>query len=122
MFDGVTFRRVSAEFGLLFTCIFFASVLCHHDIFSFGASVCLCCYNGKTYTLNETVYSHVSGTKCGEAVCGPNGQIIKTLTSCRTPPTPAQGTRLIRDLVVILWKSTMVIRFVHPGKRFLQHV
>ncbi|OWK58541.1 Mucin-5B [Lonchura striata] len=68
--------------------------LCAED-----SKVCLCCYNGKTYTLNETVYSHVYGTKCSEAVCGPNGQIIKTLTHCGTPSTPAQGTRLIRRLV-----------------------
>ncbi|NXP41063.1 MUC5B protein, partial [Leiothrix lutea] len=59
--------------------------LCAED-----SKVCLCCYNGKTYTLNETVYSHVYGTECGEAVCGPNGQIIKTVIPCRTPSTPAQ--------------------------------
>lgn len=116
MVDVVSFRRVNAGFGLFFTCIYIASVFCCHGIFSFGASVCLCCYNGKTYTLNETVYSHMYGTECGEAVCGPDGQIIKTLTPCRTPSTPAQGTRLIRGLVVILCKSIMVIRFIHPKK------
>ncbi|KAJ7411355.1 hypothetical protein BTVI_50229 [Pitangus sulphuratus] len=56
--------------------------LCTED-----SKVCLCCYNGKTYTLNETVY----GMECGEAVCGPNGEIIKTLRTCRTSSTPAQG-------------------------------
>ncbi|NWZ60204.1 MUC5B protein, partial [Haliaeetus albicilla] len=65
-------------------------VTCYHDICSLGASDCLCCYNGKTYTLNETVYSQVHGTECSDAVCGPDGEIIKTLIPCSIPSTLAQ--------------------------------
>lgn len=102
MFNDMSYRRVNPEFGVLFICMYITSIPCYHGICSFGVSDCLCCYNGKTYTLNETVYSQVYGTECGDAVCGPNGEIIKTLIPCRTPSTAAQGTRLRRVLVVVL--------------------
>lgn len=102
MLDDMSYRRVNPELGFIFICIYVTRVPYYRGICSFGVSDCLCCYNGKTYTLNETIYSHVYGTECGDAVCGPNGEIIKTLIPCRTPSTPAQGTRFIRGLVVVL--------------------
>uniref|UniRef100_A0A8C4YB16 MUC5A protein n=1 Tax=Gopherus evgoodei TaxID=1825980 RepID=A0A8C4YB16_9SAUR len=48
---------------------------------------CLCCYQEKTYTLNESIYSKTDGVSCWKAVCGPNGNIIRTFIPCGTSPT-----------------------------------
>ncbi|CAM4571963.1 unnamed protein product [Lepidochelys olivacea] len=48
---------------------------------------CLCCYQEKTYTLNENIYSQTDGVRCWKAVCGPNGNIIRTFIPCGTSPT-----------------------------------
>uniref|UniRef100_A0A8C0JGN5 MUC5A protein n=1 Tax=Chelonoidis abingdonii TaxID=106734 RepID=A0A8C0JGN5_CHEAB len=48
---------------------------------------CFCCYQEKTYTLNESIYSKTDGVSCWKAVCGPNGNIIRTFILCGTSPT-----------------------------------
>uniref|UniRef100_A0A8D2IUY1 Uncharacterized protein n=1 Tax=Varanus komodoensis TaxID=61221 RepID=A0A8D2IUY1_VARKO len=46
---------------------------------------CLCCYNKKTYAVNEIVYSQTAGDVCTVLFCGPGGNFIQILTLCDTP-------------------------------------
>uniref|UniRef100_A0A8D0GKT0 Uncharacterized protein n=1 Tax=Sphenodon punctatus TaxID=8508 RepID=A0A8D0GKT0_SPHPU len=55
---------------------------------------CLCCYNGKTYTLNEDIFSQVDGDTCRNAICGAKGEIIRASKPCKTP-----RTRILRTLI-----------------------
>lgn len=107
----MNYRMVNPEFDFLFIYIYIMSVSWYGGICSFVASDCLCCYNGKTYALNDTIYSQTDEVGCGNAVCGPNGEIIKTFIPCNTPSAPAQGTIYTRfggDFI----KSVMVTRFL----------
>uniref|UniRef100_A0ABM5F8L8 Mucin-5B-like isoform X2 n=1 Tax=Pogona vitticeps TaxID=103695 RepID=A0ABM5F8L8_9SAUR len=58
---------------------------------------CLCCYNKKTYSLNELIYNKTVGDMCSIAVCGPGGNIIDTLSPCGT---------FLTD-ILYAWKSAL---------------
>ncbi|XP_053709182.1 mucin-5B-like [Synchiropus splendidus] len=85
-----------------------SGISCVYDV-----NYCSCFVNGKTYKYGETIYNTTDGLgSCMEAVCGPDGVVIRDVYPCPKTTTPLPTTTPFKFSTVVTTpvpKSTAVV-------------
>ncbi|XP_053104113.1 mucin-5B-like [Hemicordylus capensis] len=81
-----------------------------------NSNVCLCCYNKKTYALNQLIYNKTDGSICTTAFCGSGGSLISTFNPCGTSLEKAISSKPGPGLVVKPQGQTIASPVPRSGK------